>query len=82
MNYSAVDMYRRQVFDTVYTTRKQALFSLTDSLLCSEGPIINPAYLSLGSPYSYGAYYQGLTEGKVDSVALLRANLACGSKLS
>ena len=71
MNYSAVNTYRTQVFENVYQERKDALFAMTDSLLSISEAIINPAYLSLESQYSYGSFYQGLNKGTLDQTTLL-----------
>ncbi len=75
MTYSVVNTYRRQVFENVHQTRKHTLFNLTDCLLANTEAIINPAYLSLNSGYSYTSFYTALNTGVIDQQQLLYINL-------
>jgi DDE superfamily endonuclease len=59
------------------TARADALFELTDALLCTDGPVRTLVGLSLAAAHrrGHGALYDGLNHGRVD-VARLRATLA------
>jgi hypothetical protein len=57
--------------------RADALFELTDALLCADGPVVSLPELSLTAEHrrGHGALYDGLACGHID-VARLRVSLA------
>lgn len=52
----------RDIFYACLTTRGDALFELTDALLCADGPVTSPADLTLVAEHrrGYGAMYNAL----------------------
>ncbi|MFI0424898.1 transposase [Spongiactinospora sp. 9N601] len=50
------------------TRRADALFELTDVLLCAPGPVRSPVGLTLSPEYrrGHGALYSGLSHGRID----------------
>ncbi len=67
----------RDEFYSCLTARADALFELTDALLCAEGPVRSLVDLSLSPEHrrGHGALYDGLNHGSVD-IARLRRSLA------
>jgi hypothetical protein len=67
----------RREFYSCLTGRADALFELTDALLCTEGPVRCLAGLSLAPEHrrGHGGLYDGLNAGRLD-VARLRRTLA------
>ncbi|MEQ4726077.1 transposase [Nonomuraea sp. B19D2] len=59
------------------SARADALFELTDALLCEPGPVHSPVNLTLSPEYrrGHGALYSGLNHGRID-VEQLREVLA------
>src|SRR5262245_43589195 len=59
------------------TARGDALFELTDALLCADGPVRTPVGLVLAPEHrrGYGAMYDALNEGNIE-VGQLRTALA------
>ena len=57
--------------------RAEALFELTDALLCTDGPVTSLVDLTLAPEYrrGHGALYDGLNSGRLD-VARFRMSLA------
>jgi DDE superfamily endonuclease len=68
--------FRREFYDSL-TRRADALFELTDALLCADGPVTSPAELSLELVHrrGHGAMYDALAQGRLD-VARLSVTLA------
>jgi hypothetical protein len=56
------------------TRRGNALFELTDAMLCAQGRVCSPVELSLEPEFSrgYGSLYGALAKGHIDHVALRR----------
>lgn len=70
----------RQAFYDCLTARADALFDLCDAVLCSSGPVVSLAELSLtatrsGRRRGHGALYDGLASGRI-KVERLRIALA------
>lgn len=67
----------RSDFYECLTARADALFELTDAVLCSEGPVVSLPELSFAGPHrrGHGALYDGLACGGVD-IARLRWAIA------
>ncbi|TJZ59164.1 transposase [Streptomyces piniterrae] len=57
------------------TSRSDALFELTDALLCTEGPVKTLVDLALAPEHrrGHGALYGGLNQGRIDFGRLRRA---------
>ncbi len=57
------------------TGRSDALFELTDALLCAEGPVKTLVDLALAPEHrrGHGALYGGLNQGRIDFGRLRRA---------
>jgi hypothetical protein len=68
----------RQEFYACLSRRADALFELTDAVLCSEGPVRSLAELSLVGEHrrGHGGLYAGLARGRVDVDRLRHAVLA------
>jgi hypothetical protein len=68
--------FRRDFYQCL-TRRADALFELTDAVLCSEGPVTSLVGLSVAAEHrrGHGALYDGLNSGDIDT-ARLRARLA------
>lgn len=64
----------RDIFHACLTARGDALFELTDALLCVEGPVTTPVDLTLTAEprRGHGAMYDALNRGRIDSVRLGR----------
>jgi hypothetical protein len=67
----------RTAFYHCLTTRADALFELTDALLCAQGPITSLVELSLATEHrrGHGSLYAGLNAGRID-INRLRTTLA------
>jgi hypothetical protein len=65
----------REVFYDCLRARRDALFELTDALLCAEGPVISLPELSLTGVHrrGHGAMYDALAHG---SIAIARFRMA------
>lgn len=65
----------RQEFYRCLPLRADALFELTDAVLCSEGPVTTLVGLSLTAEHrrGHGALYDGLAGGRVEIGRLRRA---------
>jgi hypothetical protein len=72
----ALSTFRRGFYECL-TSRSDALFELTDALLCTDGPVKTLVGLSLAPEHrrGHGALYDGLNAGRID-VGRLRAMLA------
>jgi hypothetical protein len=60
---------------TSFTARVDALFELTDAVLCAEGPVTSLVELTLLGEHrrGHGAMYDALNQGRVDPQRLRRA---------
>jgi hypothetical protein len=67
----------RQDFYRCLSRRADALFELTDAVLCAGGPVTSLAGLSLAAEHrrGHGALYDGINSGRID-IARLRMALA------
>ncbi|GGJ67381.1 hypothetical protein GCM10010121_092640 [Streptomyces brasiliensis] len=74
--FAAASHFRDDFFDCL-TVRGDALFELTDALLCADGPVTTPVDLTLTAEHrrGHGAMYDALNSGNVD-VPRLRQVLA------
>src|SRR3954470_14451457 len=65
----------RQEFYTSLTTRSDALFELTDAVLCADGPVRSLVDLTLVAEHrrGHGAMYDALAQGRVEPARLRRA---------
>ncbi|MFB9835829.1 NF041680 family putative transposase [Actinoallomurus acaciae] len=68
----------RSEFYRCLTARADALFELTDAVLCADGPVRSLAGLSLVGEHrrGHGGLYAGLAGGRVDADRLRRAVIA------
>jgi hypothetical protein len=66
--------FRDAVYDSL-TRRADALFELTDALLCADGPVTSLAELSMELVHrrGHGAMYDALAEGRLDADRLRMA---------
>ncbi len=57
------------------TRRGDALFELTDAMLCENGPVTSPVDLTLPAEHrrGHGALYDALNHGRIDAARLRRA---------
>jgi hypothetical protein len=64
----------RDIFHACLTTRGDALFEVTDALLCVEGPVTTPVDLTLTAEHrrGHGAMYDALNRGRIDTARLGR----------
>jgi hypothetical protein len=71
-----LDAFRGAFYDCL-TLRADALFELTDAVLCAEGPVSTLVGLTLTAEHrrGYGALYDGLDSGRIQ-VERLRRSLA------
>jgi hypothetical protein len=71
----------RQRFHALCWRRADALFELTDAMLCAQGPVRSPVELSLGPEFhrGHGSVYDALTEGRIDAGGLRRLLLGASS---
>ncbi|WNV84744.1 NF041680 family putative transposase [Umezawaea sp. Da 62-37] len=58
----------RHAFHQCLTARADALFELTDSALCADGPVTSLVELSLATEHrrGHGSLYDGLNQGRID----------------
>lgn len=72
---SVLSGFRTDLYDCL-AARADALFELTDALLCADGPVKTLVELSLAPEHrrGHGALYDGLNHGRLD-VARLRRTL-------
>ncbi len=75
---TVLSRFRTDFYDCL-TARADALFELTDAVLCTDGPVQSLVDLALAPEHrrGHGALYAGLNRGGVD-VARLRRVLAGG----
>ncbi|WSC15431.1 transposase [Streptomyces brevispora] len=73
---SVLSGFRADLYDCL-TARADALFELTDALLCADGPVRSLVDLTLTAEHrrGHGALYDGLNCGRIE-VDRLRADLA------
>src|SRR5262245_58317076 len=71
-----LDAFRGTFYDCL-TSRADALFELTDAVLCTEGPVTTLAGLTLAAEHrrGHGALYDGLSSGRIEA-GRLRGSLA------
>jgi len=64
----------RREFYACLTARADALFELTDAVLCADGPVTSLVALTLTSEHrrGHGAMYDGLNAGRVEPARLRR----------
>ena len=69
----------RQEFYTSLTARADALFELSDAVLCADGPVRSLVELTLTAEHrrGHGAMYDALSQGGVELQRMRRA-LAAG----
>ncbi|MCA1674252.1 MAG: transposase [Actinobacteria bacterium] len=65
----------RLEFYQCLSARADALFELTDAVLCAEGPVTSLVELSLAAEHrrGHGALYDGVAAGRLDPVRLRRS---------
>jgi DDE superfamily endonuclease len=65
----------RQVFYASLTARSDALFELTDAVLCADGPVTSLVELTLVAEHrrGHGAMYDALNQGRVEPERLRRS---------
>jgi hypothetical protein len=73
---AVLDAFRRDFYRCL-TARADALFELTDAVLCADGPVTSLVELSLTAEHrrGHGALYDGLNNGSID-IGRLRTRLA------
>jgi hypothetical protein len=73
---AVLSAFRRDYYRCL-SARSDALFELTDAVLCADGPVTSLVGLSLTAEHrrGHGALYDGLNSGRVDA-ARLRMTLA------
>jgi hypothetical protein len=66
--------FRRELYASL-TARADALFELTDAMLCAEGPVTSLVELTLVAEHrrGHGAMYDALAAGRVEPARLRRA---------
>jgi hypothetical protein len=71
---AVLSRFRRGFYDSL-TRRADALFELTDALLCADGPVASLAELSVELVHrrGHGAMYDALVAGRIDAARLRRA---------
>jgi hypothetical protein len=71
---AALSRFRRGFYGSL-TRRADALFELTDALLCADGPVASLAELSVELVHrrGHGAMYDALVAGRIDAARLCRA---------
>ena len=64
---------RREVYGC-FSRRADALFELSDALLCAAGPVISPVELSMEPEFGrgHGSVYDALRAGRIDVAGLRR----------
>ncbi len=70
---AVLDGFRRDFYQCL-TGRADALFELTDALLCADGPVTSLVDLTLCAEHrrGHGAMYDGLNHGRIDLARLQR----------
>jgi hypothetical protein len=70
---SVLSRFRNQFYDCLYT-RADALFDLTDAVLCADGPVTSLPELTLNSehPRGHGAMYDALNSGHLEPTRFRR----------
>src|SRR5688572_32245330 len=65
--------FRVEFYDCLYT-RADALFELTDAVLCADGPVTSLVELTLVAEHrrGHGAMYDALNQGQVEPARLRR----------
>src|SRR5262245_45506913 len=65
----------RREFHTCLTARADALFELTEAVLCADGPVTSLVELSLVAEHrrGHGAMYDALSQGLIEPTRLRRA---------
>jgi hypothetical protein len=65
---AVLSQFRRGFYDSL-TRRADALFELTDTVLCTDGPVTSLAELSLELVHrrGHGAMYAALAAGRIDT---------------
>jgi len=71
---AALAEFRRRFYNCC-TLRGDALFELTDAVLCVDGPVGSLVELSLAAEHrrGHGALYDGLSAGRIDTARLRRS---------
>jgi hypothetical protein len=71
----------RAAFYGLLWRRADALFELTDAVLCAQGPVRSPVELSVEPEFrrGHGSVYDALDEGRIDSGGLRRLLLGISS---
>jgi hypothetical protein len=71
---TVLSRFRTDFYDCL-TSRADALFDLTDAVLCTDGPVRSLVDLAMAPEHrrSHGALYAGLNRGRVDVARLRRA---------
>ena len=74
--FGELDRFRRELH-RCFTGRPDALFEVTDALLCTDGPVKSLVGLTLAPEHrrGHGAMYDALNQGRID-VQRLRTALA------
>ena len=69
--------FRRQLMEC-FTRRRDALFELTDSMLCAQGRVYSPVELCMEPEFrrGHGSVYAALRHGCIDDAALRRLLVA------
>jgi hypothetical protein len=72
-----LEAFRRELMQC-FTRRRDALFELTDAMLCTQGRVCSPVELSLEPEFSrgHGSVYAALHHGRIDNEALRRLLVA------
>jgi hypothetical protein len=75
---TTLSRFRTDFYDR-RSARAEALFELTEAVLCTDGPVRSLVDLALAAEHrwGHGSFYAGLNRGRVD-VARLRRVLAGG----
>lgn len=73
-SFGVLSRFRRDLYASLYT-REDALFELTDALLCAEGPVKALVELSLAAEHrrGHGGMYAALNLGDLEPERLRRA---------
>ena len=71
---AALAEFRRRFYNCC-TLRGDALFELTDAVLCADGPVGSLVELSLAAEHrrGHGALYDSLSAGRIDTARLRRS---------
>lgn len=71
----------RAAFHGLLWRRADALFELTDAMLCAQGPVRSPVELSMEPEFrrGHGSVYDALDQGRIDSGRLRRLLLGISS---